>query len=213
MLRSGEKYLLDISASQFGWSEVLAPSVQWLALRSTGDLVTKPYAKISLPRSNTKLRETPFHVITRDASDRLMATMASDIQAMIHRMQNYDSFADLLGDSDEVIYQRHEQDLIVLFNSRIKTLITDEYCSENYRLFLSGGPDFSPFCPGDQARAVRDSKSNPPAPSSCPCPFPSFLHSHQKTCVAIHKHITTTKTSCSCSPKPSQLRTFEDFLY
>jgi hypothetical protein len=215
LLRSGEKYLLDLSGSQFGWPEVLAPSAQWLALRSEGDMVTKPYVKISLPhRSNTTLREMPFHTITRDASDKLMATMASDIQDMINRMQNYSSFADLLGESDEVIYQRNEQDLIVLFNSRIKTMISDQYRSENYRLFLTGSPDFSPFCPGEQARAVRDSKSaaSPsPAPSSFPFPLPlplSPFHSHQETSRAtIHKHAATKSISFAL-PKSPRLKTF-----
>ncbi|KAI0390524.1 hypothetical protein F5Y17DRAFT_55486 [Xylariaceae sp. FL0594] len=158
-LWNNDKYVIDLTSSQFGWPEVLSPAVQWCALRTMGDMNVKNLTK-HWPRRDPDqdLRSMPFYLIERDAGINVMAAMVTDLQGVVRKMKDsYRTITDLLAEPDHELYAQYEHDMFAIFRGRVKAMIIDVYHrSSQYRLFLAGAPSYSCFCAGDQSRALKD---------------------------------------------------------
>ncbi|KAI0974245.1 hypothetical protein F4678DRAFT_458212 [Xylaria arbuscula] len=133
-LMSNEHYVIDLTASQFGWKEILAPWTVWADLRafSTEIAAFKSVSK----RGIETFHHNVFERQQQEIRKTLMEAVFKELEALPHAHPNLPPFDKLLRSSGED-YKRVEYDIKAMVRHKIDMLAKDEYKKDKYRLWLT----------------------------------------------------------------------------
>ncbi|KAI0442477.1 hypothetical protein F4803DRAFT_575534 [Xylaria telfairii] len=151
-LASDEKYVIDLTAAQFGWQEILAPWETWMDLR-----VSK-WQSETFKRANGPLKafieQNNLESYQQDIRKLLVKCIINDLNVALRATPGRLSFDKVLKAHKED-WKKTEYEIMQLVSQRIFLLVTSEYHKSRYRLWLGPGPTFAAQLAGDHAGALK----------------------------------------------------------
>ncbi|TGJ82542.1 hypothetical protein E0Z10_g6229 [Xylaria hypoxylon] len=151
-LRSGEKYVIDLTGAQFGWKEILAPWLTWTSLRSArtdSQVFKRASGNIKAAFLNSALESQQHEaraVLTKSIAEGLINTLRTNT--------NHRSFDELLK-SDTEDYKRVEFSIMEMVRQKVYMVITNEFYKDPYRLWLGCDSRFGIYLAKNQSKTLK----------------------------------------------------------
>lgn len=133
-LKSDEKYALDLTAAQFGWKETLAPWGAWSGLRA--------YISSTEPFRTGCQKAKEFFAPDLTGVDRVQeAARANLIKEVVKELRGFrDLDSRLKADGED--FQQTRLMFKRMMEAKILFTIKNEYHKDEYRLYLTGAPNY-----------------------------------------------------------------------
>ncbi|KAJ8115252.1 hypothetical protein ONZ43_g4710 [Nemania bipapillata] len=151
-LKSNEEYVVNLTGSQFGFKEILAPWAQWVGLRGA----KLDMASFKPTRGNVRMVITHNTLEGHQLEVRSMVveSIITELNRAVHANKEYETFSQILRGPVQD-YARAERDVKSMVNQRIFMLIKNECYRDRYRLYLSSGPDPDIDIANNNAKILR----------------------------------------------------------
>ncbi|KAI8944681.1 hypothetical protein F4801DRAFT_599405 [Xylaria longipes] len=152
-LTSGETYVIDLTAAQFGWKEVLSPWETWKDLR-----VDKSRSETFKPATGelkSFVQHNNLESYQQEVRTAILRSVMQELNVALRAAPDRLSFDKVLKAHKED-WKKSEYEILQMVRQRIYLLVTSEYHKGYYRLWLGTGPTFAAQLAKEQASALKE---------------------------------------------------------
>ncbi|KAI0863302.1 hypothetical protein F4860DRAFT_522425 [Xylaria cubensis] len=152
-LTSEEKYVVDLTAAQFGWIEILAPWETWTDLR-VGKWRTETF-KPATGELRAFVQQHNLESYQQEVRGAILRSIMQELNIALRAAPEHLSFDKVLKAHKED-WRKTEHEIMQMVRQRIYLLVTSEYHKPYFRLWLGPGPTFAAQLAREQASALKE---------------------------------------------------------